>query len=227
MSFRVDPALMEAWLRARSLSRGLPQPVPDSGGLRLDSGLPNETRRYLFALPVEGLRKIAEHTHEPRIPLKLCDTPETMRGYLPARWEIFPPNFVMTCRETLNPRDTRRLPDGYRLQLKTEAAVTEARILSTAGELAANGYAAHRDDVFVYDRILTAEKHRRKGLGTFIMTALASARPPSARQQVLVATPAGRELYRTLGWSDYALYTSATIPEEQQFLGSIFAAGLR
>lgn len=207
---------MEAWLRARSLSRGLPQPVPDSGGLRVDSGLPNETRRYLFPRAVGGLREIAERIREPRIPLKLCDTPETMRSYLPPRWEIFPPNFVMSCNRAFDRRNGgQHLPDGYRLELRTASAVTEACVLSTTGELAASGYAACHNDTFVYDRIVTAENHRRKGLGTIIMTALASTRPASAGLQILVATPAGRELYRSLGWTDYAPYTSAVILEER------------
>jgi GNAT superfamily N-acetyltransferase len=213
MSFAVDPLLMEGWLRARSLSRGLPQPVPDSGGLRVDSGLPNETRRYFFARPVDGLRQLAECICEPRISLKLCDEPETLRSYLPPRWQIFPPNFVMICPQVFDEGERRQMPDGYRLELKTGSAVTQAIVVSAANELAASGYAAHYDDVFIYDRILTAEDHRRKGLGTIVMTALASARPASADIQILVATPAGRELYRALGWDDYAPYTTAVIPQ--------------
>lgn len=214
MPLRVDPNLLKAWLCARSLSRGLPQPVPDFGGLRVDSGLPNETRRYLFARPVNGLRELAGLVREPRIPLKLCDTPEVMRSYLPSCWEISPSNFVMTCREDADRPDRPQPVSGFSLELKSESGVTEACVLSADGELAASGYAAQHDDVFIYDRILTKENYRRKGLGTIIMTALASARPASARLQVLVATPAGRELYRSLGWTDYAPYTSAVIPEQ-------------
>jgi GNAT superfamily N-acetyltransferase len=210
----VDPLLIEAWLRARSVSRGLPQPVSDSGGLRLDSALPNEPRRYLFARPVEGLRELAMRITGPRIPIKLCDTPETLRSYLPAHWVISPQNFVMICHRAFGQRDERpQPPAGYLLELNTADAVTEASMLTTTGELAASGYAAHYDGAFVYDRIVTRENHRRKGLGRTIMTALASARPASATQQILVATPEGRELYRSLGWSDYAPYASAVILE--------------
>jgi hypothetical protein len=34
----VDPQLLRAWLTARSVSRGLPAPVPDHGGWRVDVG---------------------------------------------------------------------------------------------------------------------------------------------------------------------------------------------
>jgi hypothetical protein len=33
----VDPALLEAWLSARSIARGLPLPIPDQGGFRVDT----------------------------------------------------------------------------------------------------------------------------------------------------------------------------------------------
>lgn len=125
----------------------------------------------------------------------------------------------MTCRQDFGRHNTHQLPENYGLELKTEASVTEARVLSEDGELAASGYAAQYHDVFIYDRILTAESHRRKGLGTIIMTALASARPAFAGLQILVATPTGRQLYRTLGWSDYAPYTSAVIPEAPAVAG--------
>jgi GNAT superfamily N-acetyltransferase len=210
----VDPLLIEAWLRARSVSRGLPQPVPDLGGLRLDSNLPSETRRYLFARPVAGLYELGADITEPRIPLKLCDTPETLHSCLPPRWEIAPQNFVMICHQAFGQQHaTPQPPAGYLLDLRTADGVTEASVLTANGELAANGYAAHYGDTFVYDRIVTREKHRRKGFGRIVMTALASTRPAHARQQVLVATREGRELYLSLGWSDYAPYSSAVIPE--------------
>jgi hypothetical protein len=48
------------------------------------------------------------------------------------------------------------------------------------------------------------------------MTALASGRRSSGVMQILAATPAGRELYRALGWTDYAPYTTAAIPDTSE-----------
>ncbi|MGH6878591.1 MAG: GNAT family N-acetyltransferase [Rhizomicrobium sp.] len=212
MSFTVDPLLMESWLQARSVSRGLPQPVADRGGWRVDSALPHEKQRYLFVRPAAGLREIAESIREPLIFLKLCDTSGVMRSWLPRRWEIVSSNFVMICDGGPR-RAARQLPAGYRLETKTNSAVTHACVLSATGELAASGYAAEYAGVFIYDRILTTEAHRRKGLGAIVMTALASARQSSSAPQILAATPAGRALYLTLGWSDCAPYTTAAIPD--------------
>jgi len=217
MSSPVDVALIEAWLRARSVARGLPQPVADHGGLRLETGLPKETRRYVFARATEGLREIADDVCEPRIFLKLCDTAEKLRNCIPSRWQIAPPNYMMVCDgDSARRRGARRLAAGYRLELETECAVTRACILSSSGEIAASGYAAEYAGAFIYDRIVTGEAHRRKGLGAAIMTALAAARRSSAAMQILVATPAGRELYRTLGWIDYAPYTTAVISDASE-----------
>jgi hypothetical protein len=66
----VDPQLVKGWLTARSVARGLPAPEPDHGGLRVDTALPNETRRYVFACPGDGLRQLAMAVVLPRIFLK-------------------------------------------------------------------------------------------------------------------------------------------------------------
>lgn len=214
----VDPSLIEAWLRARSLSRRLPQPIAECGGLRVDTGLPQETRRYVFAHATDGLRQTAESIRDARIFLKLCDSAETMRGFVPSRWQISPPNFMMICDSEFG-RDSQQLPPGYRLELKTNSAVSHACILSSDGGIAASGYAAEHAGVFIYDRIFTAEAHRRKGLGRAVMTALASARRSPVAQQILAATHAGRELYLMLGWTDYAPYTTAVIPDAPETSG--------
>ena len=66
---------------------------------------------------------------------------------------------------------------------------------------------------FIYDRIETAQDHRRKGLGAAVMIALASARKSLATPQLLVATEDGRGLYANLGWTVLAPFAAATIPE--------------
>lgn len=41
----VDPDTLYAWLYGRSLARGVPQPVPDHGGFRVDTGTEGEISR--------------------------------------------------------------------------------------------------------------------------------------------------------------------------------------
>ena len=81
-----------------------------------------------------------------------------------------------------------------------------------AEELAASGYAAEHDGVFIYDRIATQEAHQRRGLGRALMAALAGERRSPRSQEILTATPAGQSLYRQIGWRDYSPYSTAMIP---------------
>ncbi|WP_234018858.1 MULTISPECIES: hypothetical protein [unclassified Streptomyces] len=60
-------------------------------------------------------------------------------------------------------------------------------------------------EAVVVDRVRTAGAHRRRGLGAFVMRALADrALGEGAALGVLGATPAGRGLYGTLGWKRHA-----------------------
>lgn len=206
-----DPALVAAWLGARSVGRGLPLPVPDRGGLRVDTDRPEERRRYVFARPTEEVRELAESIREPRVALKLAGSHEELAVLLPARWRISEPGFLMV-RDGAD-TEAPSLADEYRLQLSTTDATTEARILTAHGEPAASGYAVEYAGVFAYDRIVTEPAHRRRGLGRAVMAALGSARRSAASRPVLVATPEGRTLYASLGWTLYSPWTTALIPD--------------
>ncbi|MBO9662920.1 GNAT family N-acetyltransferase [Dokdonella sp.] len=206
-----DPLLVYSWVGARSIGRGLPLPVPDRGGLRVDTDRPEERRRYVFARRTEGLCELAESIREPRVALKLAGTREELASLLPARWRIAEPGFMM-IRE--RPHATAAAcPDGYRLERSTAGATTEVRILTAHGELAAGGYAIEYAGVFAYDRIVTEAAHRRRGLGRAVMAALDSARRSEASRPVLVATPEGRALYADLGWTLHSPWTTALIPD--------------
>lgn len=206
----IDPVLVEAWLRARSRARGLPQPVADRGGLRVDTGAADEEARYVFAAPLAGLSDLGREILRPRVLLKLCGTEETMRRLLPERWHVRQSGHVMV-RPAL-PAPPAPVPRGFRLEIATEAETTSARIVADNGRLAASGHAAEFAGVFIYDRIRTEEPFRRQGLGRALIAALGAARRSAESREILVATEAGRALYAGLGWRDYSPYTTAAIP---------------
>jgi len=153
-------------LSARSVARGLPPPVPDHGGLRVETALPNETRRYVFACPTDGLRELAKAVSLPRIFLKLCGSAEEMRVLVPSRWQIQPASYMMTHEGAIGGQI--QLPKGYGIELSKAGSVTAARILAAGNDIAASGVAAEADGVFIYDRIVTHAAHRRRGLGRAI-----------------------------------------------------------
>jgi GNAT superfamily N-acetyltransferase len=185
--------------------------VPEGGGLRLETSSPAETRRYVFATPEPRFFHLAKSITASRVFLKLCTTPETMRALLPPPWEVLEPGYMMTPEAEV--RTDASLPAGYTLQLDVEDRVICARVITNDGALAASGFAAEHEGIFVYDRITTEAAHRRRGLGSRIMAALATARRDPRSRQVLVSTEEGRVLYESLGWRVRSPFSTAGIPD--------------
>lgn len=209
MDTAIDSVLLESWAGGRSLSRGLSQPVPDRGGLRVESNAAGEVCRWIFPRMLPGLVELGHEVSRPGYLLKFCGSADDLRAALPHRWHVEPTGHFMTVTgHWASPA----LPAGYRLEVERVAAVTRVQIRTLHGDLAASGYAAETSEAFVYDRIVTAPGHRRKGLGQALMTALReTCRNPDV-PGLLVATEDGRALYRTLGWQTLSAYSTASIP---------------
>ena len=207
---RIDARLVENWLRARSLVRKLPQPLPDHGGLRVETDSAEEIRRYVFAHAVGGLRELAASIKIPRILLKYCGPQDAMRELLPSLWQFQPLGFMMVRDHSAAAR--RPPPVEYRSEISCEGLTRSGRILTRDGDVVTSGYAAEYAGVFIYDRIVTNPLHRRRGLATALIGALEATRTSRASREILVATQDGRALYTALGWTLYSPYTTAFIP---------------
>ena len=204
----MDTELIGRWLRARSICHGLPPPVRDHGGWRLDTAQPGELRRYVFGAPCDGLRELGDTVVIPHVFLKLCGSAEELRALLPPRWQLDEPRHVMLAGDW---PAAGVLADAYTLRLTRVGVVTTAHIVSETGAVAASGYAAEWGGVFIYDRIETAPAHRRRGLAACVMQALRSARRDPHATEILVATSAGQALYTALGWRTVSPYSTAFI----------------
>lgn len=210
-AIHADPNLILAWQVAHSVARGSPLPVHDRGGFRVDTHSDKEVKRWVFPQLCEGLREVAEEITAPRHYLKLCGSDAELRSAVPARWQVQPLNYFMIAATAST--DAKPLPDGYRLELEQTGPVTRVSIIAPNGDLAASGCAAEAAEVFIYDRIETAQDHRRKGLGVAVMIALGGARKSLSNPQLLVATEDGRGLYANLGWTVLASFATAVIAE--------------
>jgi GNAT superfamily N-acetyltransferase len=206
---QLDANLLAAWLSARSIARGLPLPEPEHGGLRVDTGLPDEYRRYVFAGPSPSIQALAESIHAPHIFIKMCGPANQLLAQVPHRWQLQPGAYVMTQEGYRSPVPS--LPHGYRLQVVTEYPTTIARVFTEDDTLVASGHAVEYEGVFIFDRIATEPAHQHQGLGAAVMAALGGTQQSKAAQRVLVATEAGRSLYSTLGWSVLSHYSTVTI----------------
>ena len=205
----IDPVLLETWVIGRSLARTLPQPVPDRGGLRVDTNSVVEVCRWIFPRISPELGELAQEVCRPGYLLKVGGSADDLREALPQRWQVEPTGYFMSATGSWG---SPAMPADYRLEVEQVAAVTKVQIRALNGDLAGSGYAAETADALVYDRIVTAPGHRRKGLGRAAMTALRRTCRSPDLPGLLVATEDGRALYRTLGWQTLSTYTTASVP---------------
>jgi GNAT superfamily N-acetyltransferase len=206
-----DPRLLETWVTGWARARGAPPPERHRDGFRIEVGAPDRHTRYIFPATSATCLRLAEDIHDPGIQLKACAPPATVRALVPHRWKLDVPRTMMIRRD-LDPQPVS-LPDGYTLEMAVADGVHSATIRTEDGSVAAHGYVVVVDHAAVHDRIATEEAHRRRGLGRALMAALDKAAcGDGARRGLLVATEDGRALYKVLGWSEHAPYTSVAIP---------------
>jgi predicted GNAT family acetyltransferase len=99
----------------------------------------------------------------------------------------------------------------YEVAVTTTGAVVRVAV-TRHGALAARGQAALVRDCAIIDQVVTEPDHRRRGLGTVVMRALAQAAVSrGATTGVLVATADGLALYTRLGWTVAAPVAAAKL----------------
>ncbi|MBO9595345.1 MAG: GNAT family N-acetyltransferase [Niabella sp.] len=205
-------SVVATWIKGWALARGVTAPVTIPGGFRVDVGWPEQKERYVFPGMMPAFTSLGNTITEPWIFLKVCAHPDSVRAVLPVHWEIQSPGYLM-MQTGFVPEGAVPLTHGYHLKVERQVPATVVHILTDNGGIAASGRIALADDAAVYDRIVTAPEHRRKGLATAVMkhlTAIACSR--GIAKGLLVATGEGRALYETLGWKLLSPYTSAVIP---------------
>jgi GNAT superfamily N-acetyltransferase len=190
------------WVWGWALSRATPDPVTEPDGYRIDVGLPGHRVRHILLDPSSAGPRAAGIT-EPGTWLKVCGSPEQMR--LSSRWTIGAPEYLMSTElDTLPPITP---PDRYTVELHSAGDVHDVVVRTDGGEYAAKGRVAVRGPAAVIDMVETDPAHRRRGLGSLVMSELS--RVASDRRAVLVATEAGRALYEKLGWTVESPITAA------------------
>lgn len=205
-----DLALLERWLNGWSRSRGLPLPVPDRGGLRVDVGWPDQLRRHVFVDAGAPLQACAAGVDAPHVFFKAAVDSPTLRRALPSRWSIEAPRFLMACTGPM--AGPASLPDPLIPTLTVEHGAYVIALHDADGAMAATGRITFDAGTAVYDRIETAPAHRRNGLASYIMLALDDlAIQSDVTERLLVATSEGATLYRHLGWHHVAPFSTATL----------------
>jgi GNAT superfamily N-acetyltransferase len=186
----------------------LPLPREEGGGLRVDVGWPGQLRRHVFADAGAALQACAATIDIPDIHLKAAVAGDQLRAVLPTGWSFAPQGYLMACAGPMAGAPT--LPAGYRTTLTIEHGAWIVTIFDGTGAQAAIGRVTVDGATAVYDRIDTAEPHRRRGLASAVMRALDRlAVQAGVTERLLVATGAGARLYPSLGWHHLAPWSTA------------------
>lgn len=93
-------------------------------------------------------------------------------------------------------------------------AVVQVSLTDADGKPAAGGLmGVHGTDAIAH-HITTEPEHRRRGLGSVVMSVLSrEALKLGAQTGLLVAVPMGQFLYQRLGWSDQASFVTGALPK--------------
>ncbi|SNT36550.1 Acetyltransferase (GNAT) family protein [Asanoa hainanensis] len=204
------PELVLAWGRGWAVSRRVPDPVDIPGGFRADVGLPGHRVRYvLHTWDADELASLARDHSAPGTWIKVSGH---LRGALPDPWVIDSAGYLMTAPFTVG---TRKPPAPYETRVTTDGEVVVATVVDATGATAAYGRLAPAGEYGVVDRVETAPAHRRRGLGTTVMSALSDqAARDGLRTGILLATDDGRRLYGALGWTVRSEFAAAYVRED-------------
>ncbi|MEU3538682.1 GNAT family N-acetyltransferase [Streptomyces paromomycinus] len=218
------PDLVRIWVHGWTRCRGTAAPVATRGGFHVEIGRPGQPGRYVFpTADPDVLRSLTASITAPNLWVKVCAPRAVIAPVLPSGWEFDEPQFLMSVTLAApdgSPARRPHAPAGYTVETvnKDGDGIIDCRVLHTAtGDLAARGRAAVTDactpPAVIYDMINTSAEHRRRGLGGLVMNTLsAHAAELGAAHGILVASPEGRALYRSLGWRLHAPVTAARIP---------------
>ncbi|MGC0420842.1 GNAT family N-acetyltransferase [Embleya sp. AB8] len=202
--------LVRAWVDGWAVARATTSPVEVPGGFRIEVGLPGHRVRYVL-FDVERVAELARTRTAPGTWIKTHAPAERVRPALTPAWTVGEPEYPMTGPLR---RADAEAPAGYTMEVEARDGTDFVRLLAADGAVAAHGRIAATGATAVADQVWTDPAHRRRGLGAVVMAALGDAAAArGARIGVLVASPAGRELYRSLGWTQRGELTAAWIPE--------------
>ncbi|THV22890.1 GNAT family N-acetyltransferase [Glycomyces paridis] len=189
-----------AWGRGRAHSRTTAPPEPVEGGFRVAVGPPSEEVREVFhTYTPASLAEAAARLDRPGNQVMIAGPSALLASLVPPGWTMDEGGHLMT---TAFAPARYAVPGGYRLAVETEGPLTVARAFHANGDLAASARLGRDGDFGVFDKVVTAPAHQRRGLGSTAMRALgAAALAQGMKFGLLVASDEGRALYEHLGWT--------------------------
>jgi ribosomal protein S18 acetylase RimI-like enzyme len=213
----VGMSLLRQWATGFCEARGYPKPRSVRSGLWLEMGLRQQSGRYILEdHHIAAFEQAVRSVEEPSTYVEVASDIETLRDTVPTGWTVKHAGTLMALTPgSLSVAATAAAPSGYDVAVTNIGARIWCECRTLDGETAASGLcviANGAGGVAVFDEICTREPHRRRGLGSAVVSALTRAAAKQARQAVLLATEEGEHLYRRLGWSVISPLTSFISP---------------
>ncbi|MEC5198867.1 hypothetical protein RCH21_001091 [Arthrobacter sp. PL16] len=205
MGADADAELFQTWITGWSACRGY-EPHDDGRSTSvLLTDQQHQTEHFLFEPTTERFLELAAETkQDPRRVLTvvttrmqdLIDAADPLHMHVTDRQQS-----LMSADMHRQDVEDPRVP-GDEFTLERESAGACRRVTVRAGDaVAASGSVSVVGEFAVYDRIVTEEGFRRRGLATYVMRALtAGVLQDDVTTGLLMASADGRALYEFLGW---------------------------
>ncbi|MFF5083229.1 GNAT family N-acetyltransferase [Actinoplanes sp. NPDC000266] len=193
--------LVVRWQRGWGVARGLPEAADLGAGLRVRCGQLGRDVEY-FALDgaasVAGLAGLVKREDEVTWLTVPTVEPERAAAAVEAAGLVVLKASEKLMVTELSEQPRVPVPAGYRTETTIEGPVVRVELLDREGEVGARGTMGIAGADGIADKIQTMPGHRRRGLGSAVMSALAEVAP--AKHGILVASEDGQALYAKLGW---------------------------
>jgi GNAT superfamily N-acetyltransferase len=208
---RVLDDLVRRWRTGWSLARDWNDVVEDDGVLVVRIGRPDRSVEYIALAadqdPDRVTRAVALAFAEPGtawLTLATADHRTWIDRLSDAGLVVEPePEWLMTIELPGHANHAAAAPYEMVVERRRDDLVGVRAMRD--GATAASGWLAVAGTDAVVDRVVTDVAHRRRGLGSAVMSALVGeAMALGAKHGLLVATADGRRLYESLGWSTAA-----------------------
>ncbi|WP_406641469.1 GNAT family N-acetyltransferase [Amycolatopsis sp. WGS_07] len=209
------PDLIRRWQAGWGVSRRFRPAEEARGGLHVLLGQPGR-HREIIALSPDSLRALADEAAAASRPTWLTvptNEPETAEKIARAAGLVLRDERESLMTIHLRGHPHRPAPPPYTCATTMNGVVVETVLRHPDSGVAARGTMAVVGTDAIADRIETVPEHRRRGLGSVVMSSLAEAAVThGATTGILVATADGQRLYSALGWTTRATVLIAQTP---------------